>query len=280
MMWVIILSQQDYDDIYEVVKSKTGLSKEEFKEKVESVIKDYEEFITPRAAALIVAKDLGIDTEEIINPPVTGRLLEVGPIRKTSGVSGETPYVLFVVVNENSRIWCVAFGEENIRKLRELDDMVIKIRGYTRAKIRGREWVRVTEKSTIEVLEDETLPKITELKTAWAESLKAAKESFGSFIVKAAVVEEDTSEYFACPICKKSLDVSDSEFVCQEHGPVEPIVRKVYHYVISDPSGMFPAVFFGEPPLESLFKKIIITKGYFKGDEFQISKIYEVKEKP
>ncbi|MGQ4833714.1 MAG: hypothetical protein ACP6IS_07450 [Candidatus Asgardarchaeia archaeon] len=271
---------QNYDDVYEVVKNKVGLSRKEFDEKVSSLIDEYAGFITPRAAALIIAKELGINIDEIVNPPVIGRLLEVGPTRKSSSASGETPYVLFVLVNEESRIWCVAFGKENIDKLRALEDKVIRIRGYTKAKIRGRDWVRVTEKSIIEELDDSALPEITKLKPAWAGSLKEVKESFGSFIVKTVVVEEDTSEYFACPICKRSLDVSDSEFTCIEHGPVEPIVRKVYHYTLSDPSGVYSAVFFGDPPEEKLFKKFITVKGYFKGDEFQISKIYEVSEKP
>lgn len=59
---------------------------------------------------------------------------------------------------------------------------------------------------------------------------------------------------------------------------IEPEMRKVYHYFIADDSGMFPAVYSGEPPEESISRLKIIAKGYFRGEGFQILKIYETEK--
>ena len=267
-----------YEDVWETVYKKFGLSKEEFEKKVKETIEQFGNFITPRAAAFIVAKDLGVSAEQVLNPPIIGRLLEVGPIKKSTTSRGENPYVLFIVVTETERLWSAAFGEENVKILKESDDKVLKISNYGKAVVRGRELIRVTEKSKIDVLEDNVLPPTIELRPAWADSLKSASENKGTFVIKAVVISEDVTEYFACPICKKSVEMTDSEWYCPEHGKVDAEIRKIHHYELADKSGIYSAVLFSAEEKEKLFKKAIITKGYFKGNEFQISKIYKVAD--
>ena len=254
------------------------MSKEDFDRKVKETIEQFGNFITARAAALIVARDLGVSAEQVLNPPIIGRLLEVGPVKKSTSARGETPYVLFIIVTKTERLWSAAFGEENVKILRESDDKVLKISNYGKAVVRGRDLIRVTEKSKIEVLDDDTLPPTIELSPAWAESLKNASENRGTFVIKAVVISEEVTEYFACPICKKSVEMIDSEWYCPEHGKVDAEIRKIHHYEIADKSGIYPAVLFSVEERDKLFKKAIIAKGYFKGKEFQISKIYKVAD--
>ena len=268
----------EYEDVWDMVHKKFGLSKEEFEKKVKETIEHFGGFITPRAAALIVARDLGVSAEQVLNPPIIGRLLEVGPIKKSVSSRGETPYVLFIIVTETDRLWSAAFGEENVKILRESDDKVLKISNYGKAVVRGRDLIRVTEKSKIEILEDNAFPPTTDLAPAWADSLKTASENRGTFVVKAVVISEEVTEYFACPICKKSVEMTDSEWYCPEHGKVDAEIRKIHHYEIADKSGIYPAVLYSTEEKEKLFKKAIIAKGYFKGNEFQMSKIYRVAD--
>ena len=266
----------DYEDVWKTVHEKFGLSKEDFEKKVNEIIKQFGGFITARAAALIVARDLGVSAEQVLNPPLIGRLLEVGPVKKSVTSRGETPYVLFIIVTEKERLWSAAFGEENVKILRESDDEVLRISNYGKAVVRGRDLIRVTEKSKIEILDDDSFPSTVKLNPAWAESLKYASENRGTFVVKAVVISEEVTEYFACPICKKSVEMTDSEWYCPEHGKVEAEIRKIHHYELADKSGIYPAVLFSIEEQEKFFKKAIITKGYFKGNEFQMSKIYKI----
>jgi len=273
------MSSGDYEDIWDIVKKSVQISRQEFDELVEKIYSKARNFLTKRAAAMIVARNLGVDTSQIAYTPIVGRLLEVGPVKKSKSASGETPYVLFTVVNEEERIPCVAFGEHHVSLLRQSEDKVLMIRKYTKAKLRKYTLVKVTENSIIEILDDSKLPPITDLKPAWADSLKFMKENRGAWLVKVLVIDESTTEYFACPICGKSMELQDSEWVCPEHGDVEPEVEKVWRYVVSDRSGTFPAVYFKDPPEPSLLDRLVVLKGYFRDDELYISKIYWVSEK-
>ncbi len=270
-------SQEEYEDIWELVKRNiTSITREEFDKLVEDVYNKARSFLTKRAAALIVARNLGIDTSQVAYPPIIGRLIEVGPVKKSRSPRGETPYVLFTLVNEEERIPCVAFGDNHVNLLRQSDDKVLRIRKYTKAKLRKYTLIKATEDSIIDILEDSKLPPITDLAPAWAASLKFMKENRGTYVVKVLVIDESTSEYFSCPICGRGLDLIDSEWICPEHGEVEPEVRKVWRYIVSDRSGTYPAVFFGDPPEPSLMDKLVVLKGYFKNEELQIQKIYWV----
>jgi len=270
---------ENYEDVWEIVKQSISISKEEFDKLVNEVYNKAQAYLTKRAAALIVARNLGVDTSQVAYPPVIGRLIEVGPVKRSRSPRGETPYVLFTIVNEEERIPCVAFGEHHVDLLRKSDDKVLMLRKYTKAKLKKYTLIKVTEESIIDILDDSRLPPITDLAPAWAESLAAMKESRGTYVVRVLVIDESTTEYFACPICGRSLELVDSEWLCPEHGEVEPEVKKVWRYIVSDKTGTFPAVYFGEPKEPSLMDRLVVLKGYFRDDELQIQKIYWVSEK-
>lgn len=271
--------EENYEDIWELVKRSLNISKEEFDALVNDVYSKAQSYLTKRAAALIVARNLGVDTTQVAYPPLIGRLIEVGPIKYSKSPRGETPYVLFTIVNEEERIPCVAFGRHHVDLLRQSDDKVLRLRKYTKAKLRKYTMVKITEDSIIEILDDDKLPPITDLKPAWADSLAALKENRGTYVIKTLVIDESTSEYFACPVCGKSIDLIEDEWICSEHGVVEPDVKKVWRYILSDKTGTYPGVFFGDPPESSLLDRLVILKGYFREDELQIQRIYWVSEK-
>ncbi len=270
---------ENYEDVWEIVKQSISISKEEFDKLVSEVYNKAQAYLTKRAAALIVARNLGVDTSQVAYPPVIGRLIEVGPVKRSKSPRGETPYVLFTIVNEEERIPCVAFGEHHVDLLRKSDDKVLMLRKYTKAKLRKYTLIKVTEESIIDILDDSRLPPITDLAPAWTESLVAMKESRGTYVVRVLIIDESTTEYFACPICGRSLELVDSEWLCPEHGEVEPEVKKVWRYIVSDKTGTFPAVYFGEAKEPSLMDRLVVLKGYFRDDELQIQKIYWVSEK-
>ena len=93
-----------YDDIYDLVRSITDISREEFEDLVDRIYAANQEKINRRAAAILVAKKFGIDITEIMYPPIVGRLIEVGPVRIAKSLSGGTPFVLFAIVDEKKRI--------------------------------------------------------------------------------------------------------------------------------------------------------------------------------
>jgi len=268
--------EENYEDVWELVRQNVDITREEFENLVKKVYEKAAEHINLRAAAIIVARDLGVDTSLLMYPPIRGRVLEISPVKFSRSGETETPYVLFTLVNETGRHLCVAFGSFHIEKLKVLEDKPIEILRYTRAKLRKYTMIKVTERSEIRELDENALPPIFELKPAWANSLKEMSESPGAYIAKAVVIEEQVTEFFTCPFCGKSIDISDSEWICPEHGSVEPDIKKRYRYLISDKSGVYPAVFFGELDRPSILNKLITFKGYMRNGEVQISRIYEI----
>lgn len=124
------------------------------------------------------------------------------------------------------------------------------------------------------ILDESSVPPIWELGMARVASLKDMTESSWTWIVEVVVVNQDVTEYNSCPTCGKSVELRDEGWVCGVHGLVDAQVRKVLHLHVADSSGVYPAVYFGEPFGEGLFKKRIVVKGYFRGGELQISKFY------
>mgnify|MGYP000324193106 CR=1 FL=1 len=273
------MAEENYEDIWEIVsKAFPSLTREEFDKLVDDVYQKAKSFLTRRAAAMIVARNLGVDTSQIAYPPIIGRLLEVGPVKMSKGREGETPYVLFSIVNTEERIPCVAFGDHHIRLLKESDDKVLRLRKYLKVKLRKYTLVKVTENSIIEILDDNLLPPITELKPAWAESLKEMKQQGGTYLVKVLVIDETILDREVCPICGRPLEFREEGYYCPEHGQVEPERKKYWRFIISDSSGTFPAISFVDPPVPSVLDRLVVLKGYFKGDELQIKKFYWVSE--
>ena len=268
----------NYEDIWELVNSNIDIAREEFENLVERVYEKSKGMVTKRAAAIIVARELGVDTSVLMYPPIRGRILDVGPVKYSSSASGETPYVLFTLVNEDAKYLCVAFGEDHISTLKELEDKPVEIKNYTRVKLTKYTMIKVTEKSEIIPLDEDTLPPIHMLKPAIANNIREIMDKPGSSIIKAVVIDEQVSEYFTCPECGRSLDLVDSDWVCPIHGSVEPVIKKVYRLLISDPSGEYPAVYFGSLDMPSLLNKLIIFKGFGRNGEVQINKIYEVSK--
>ncbi len=258
-------------EIWNAIKDQVSVSKEEFLNKVEELRRRIK--LNDRALAILAANQFGADTKDLLHPPIIGRVLYVSPVRLT--VEG-VPYRLFTLVDENRRYFCVAFGEENISKLDNSEDKVVKISRYVETRLGGEKAFRAAESSKVEILPDDALPPITRLKPAWAPLAKAIK-SKGYRLARFAVIDEQTSEYLACPVCGRSLETRDSDLYCPEHGLIrEPDSRKVFRYKVADESGIFSAVFFGEPP-ESLTGKLVTAKGYGREDDFHIIKIYEIE---
>ncbi len=273
------MNDESYDDIFDILKDLTNISRDEFERMIDEILQKHENLISRRGAAIIIARKYGINTSEIIYPPIIGRLIEVGPVRTAKSPSGQTPFVLFALVNEEKRIQGVAFGEHHVNLLRSNEDKPLRIRGYSKARLERYSGIKITERSTIEVLDDNVLPPIEKLSSAWAPSLKFIKENRGAWLVKCIALDQFSTEYPACPICGKAIDMIEENWVCPEHGSIDtPKYEKIWRFVLSDKSGVFPAVYFKELPRESLVNRMIVVKGYFKDEEFYIMKFYSVSE--
>ena len=257
-------------EVWERIKGSVGISEEEFYSRVTRLSE--RAGITESAAALLVAKRLGVDISDILRPPIVGRVLEVGPVRESRGGAA---YRLFTLVNRDELRLCVAFGHDHVRKLDGLEDRVVRITRYIVVRTGAGEITRVTESSTLEEAEESLLPPIYELEPARAPTLAQLKETRGQRIASAVVIEQQTAQIWTCPLCSKEVVPSEGEWVCSVHGPVEPEVKNLNRFQLADRTGIYQALYMGE--IENVEGNRVVFKGAFRGDELYISKIYLVE---
>ncbi|RLE79066.1 MAG: hypothetical protein DRJ52_09190 [Thermoprotei archaeon] len=259
-------------EIAEVVEREGG-DVEEFYRVFERLKKRYRGKLSERAIALIAAKKLGVDVTDILYPPIRGRVLSIGPVKvKPDG----SQYRLFTLVTENRRYLCVAFGEEHVRKLDELEDRAVKISRYVIASFRDTRIYRVTERSLMEEIPDEELPPIIYMPAAWVSSIKEIISRKVPGVIEVAVLDSDITENMVCPECGRIVEYVEETWVCAVHGSVEPEIRRFSRYHIADKSGVYLATKVGEEELPELHTAIV--KAYPKGlEEVLITKVYQVK---
>jgi len=260
--------------VWNIIKDRVSISEEEFYNMVREIL-DKVLIVNEEAAAIMAAEKLGISAEDILFPPIVGRILEIGPVKKTR--SG-APYRMFALVNEKEFRTCVAFGEEHVSKLEELEERVVKISHYVLAKTVMGPLTRVTESSELEVLSDDVLPPIYELEPAICRSLEELKGIRGQRIARGLVLVDQVTEMTVCPYCGSAVTLSEEGWNCPIHGIVEPETRKVHRFQISDKSGIYSATYYGD--VKDAKGKVITFKGAFIGEEIHISKIYLVSGVP
>jgi len=259
------------EDVWIRLKDRVTYVKADFLLQVEKLANELN--IARDAAAYIMAKEQGVDISEFLMPARSGRILDVGPA-KVSRVGGEeVPYCLFTLVNQNERLLGCAFGDK-VAEVKALEDRAVEVARYTMARSTRHRMLRATETSEVRTLDESAMPPIWKLRMARIDSLKDMSESSWTWVVEGVVIEENETEYNSCPTCRRGVEPKDDGWVCEIHGLVDAQVRKVLHLHVADPSGMYPAVYFGEPLGEGLFKKRIVVKGYFREGELQISKFY------
>ena len=270
-----LVVNREVAEVWESIKDRVPVTFEKFMEIFEELKGKYGEMLSDKALAIMAAKRLGVSVSTIFSPPIIGRVLEVGPVR-TKG----TIYRLFTVVDEVKRYFCVAFGPEHIQKLEMLEDKVVRITNYVVARMGDRVLYRVTEASALEELPDGFMAETYELPPARVPSLEFLKKQRGQRVFTAVVLHQEYTENLVCPECKRPLTLTEEdEWYCQTHGVVEePERRRIYRYQLADKSGVYQGVYFGTPPEENLEDYVITAKGYFRGEDLYITKIYKFEK--
>ncbi|MFQ6126960.1 MAG: DUF2240 family protein [Candidatus Heimdallarchaeota archaeon] len=259
------------EDVWGLLKDRAAYTRADFLLRIKRLAEEMK--ISQEAAAYIVAKEQGVDISGFLAPAKRGRILDVGQVKisKTGGV--EVPYCLFTLVNNEERLLGCAFGDR-AEEIKDLEDRAVEIIQYTIARSTRQKMLRATENSEIRILSDDTLPPVWELETAKKGSLEEMSKTSKTWIVEGVVVDMETTEYDSCPTCGRRVEPRDEGWFCTTHGLVDVQARMVLHLYVADSSGIYPAVYFGKPLGEELFKKKIRVKGYFRSGELQISKFY------
>jgi replication factor A1 len=234
---------QNYDLLIERISKASNLPKEEIEKKVEAKKAKLSGLISKEGAAQIIAAELGVSFENqdlkiselmpgMRKVNVVGKIIELFPVREfeKNGKSGKV--ASFVLADETGNTRIVIWDMNHIALIEnkeiELDSVVeIKNASMRDAEIHlsGFSELNKSSQKLDNVKTEKQSPKKDLIEAATGQEIQ-----FRGIIVSMYPARF----YNVCPECNKKVNPENDDFVCGEHGKVQPKKRAILNLVIDD----------------------------------------------
>lgn len=292
----------ELNEIKEKIAKEAKLTKEEVDKKIEDKVLELSGLVSEEGAAYIVAKEEGLDLLEkrdrtlkiknvipkMRSVEVTGKVINISDVREFEREGRRGKVQSITIGDETGQIRVVFWNDkiELIKNLKEGD--VIKIKqGYTKANTFGIPEIHMGNGSYLEVVkEDITViekpstrdffkgsSQAQAISGGFGERKKLKEIKEGDFIeTRAAIVSTSENEYYTCPNCNSKLEKINGNYVCKDHGKVEPNKNLIIKGYLDDGSATLRFVAFRELAEkiknENLIGKDKIFTGRVKRNEY------------
>ena len=257
------------DDIVKKISEKAKIPEDQAMKLIKEKQKELSGLVSKEGAAYIVAREKGINLlKESKKQLRIGNLVDglrsvdiVGKVVRTSDVreferNGEKGRVANLILGDETGLVRLSLWNDEVdylENLKILEGDVVKVsRGYVKVDNQGNFELRIGRGSITKVNEEVNLPDVREIRqdftVARRKPIKDFKEG-GFEEARAAVVQLFRKNPFfeVCPKCGTRINSDgSSNWVCGEHGKVEPDYSMVISGVIDDGTGNIRAVFFRE----------------------------------
>ncbi|MFH1364447.1 MAG: hypothetical protein ABIH52_02200 [Candidatus Aenigmatarchaeota archaeon] len=265
------------ENLIETISKESKQSVDEIKTMIEEKQLELSGLISEEGAAYIIGRELGVSLLKETNKDlkiknivtglksvdVTAKVMKINEPREfdKKGKKGLVQNIL--LADDTGRIRLTLWNEETdiVKESKVKEEDVIKITGaYVRADNLGNPNVMIG-RGKIEKVDDdievtnETFPDFgkRDVKTAPISKLKVGDYQQ----LRACLVQlfSRTPYYEVCTTCGKRVAAEGENWVCAEHGNVEPDYRLVLSGIIDDGFGNIRVVFFGETAEKLIGKK-------------------------
>ncbi|RLJ01856.1 MAG: hypothetical protein DRP10_02995 [Candidatus Aenigmatarchaeota archaeon] len=280
----------ELEEIKEKIAKEANLTREEVDKKIEDKILELSGLVSAEGAAYIVAKEEGLDLLEkrdrrlkikniipkMREVEVVGKIVDISDVREFDKGDKKGKVKSITIGDETGQIRVVFWNDKvNLAEnLKEGDVIRIK-KGYTKANSFGIPEIHMGTGSNIEIEnKDIKLSETKEVKTFSIGERKKLKEiKEGDFIeTRAAIVSTSEKEFYTCPNCNSKLEEINGNYVCKDHGKVEPNKNLIIKGYIDDGSATLKFVAFRELAekikSENLIGKDKIFIGRVKKNEY------------
>jgi len=269
------------DKIIEKISKHASMSKEEVKKLIEEKQDELSGLISEEGAAYIVGRELGINllkeskrqlkiknlVSGLRSVDIAAKIVSISEPREfeKNGKKGRVVNVLMGDATGAVRLSLWNDETEMIGKMGLKEDSTIRITGgYVKEDNRGNPEVRLGRGKMQQVEEDIEIPNIQEFKQDFSVPKTAKRKSIKDFNVggyaeaRACLVQifRRNPFFYTCSTCRSRVTEKDNNWVCPEHGNVEPEYNLVLSGVIDDGSGNIRVVFFRELA-EKIFGKSV-----------------------
>ncbi len=299
----------EINELKEKIAKEAGLTREEVDKKIEDKVFELSELVSEEGAAYIVAKEEGLDLLEkrkrslkikniipnLRNVEVIGKIVELSEVREFERNEKKGQVRNITIGDETGRIRIVFWNNmvELTENLNEGDVVKVK-QGFTKANTFGIPEIHLNARSTIEPEEKEI--EVAEKSAKYSDlpalknmgerkNLKDAADN--DFLeTRAAIVSMSEKEYITCPECNSKLEEINGNYVCKDHGKVEPKRNLIIHGYLDDGFAALRFVSFKETAeriknenligREKLFTGRIKKNEYFGNLELMVNKIEDI----
>lgn len=282
-------------EIKDKICKEAKLTSEDVDKKIEDKVLELSGLVSEEGAAYIVAKEEGLDLlgkrdkslkiknviPKMRSVEILGKIIDISDVREFEKADRKGKVQNITIGDETGKIRVVFWNDkvELSESLKEGNVVRIK-QGYTKANSFGIPEIHMGAGSDLEI-EDKDIKIAEKIKEPLTQTfskglgerkkLKDVKE--GDFIeTRAAVVSTSENEYYTCPECSSKLEKINGNYVCKDHGKVEPNKNLIIHGYLDDNSATIRFVAFRENAEkiknENLIGKDKIFIGRIKANEY------------
>jgi len=254
------------EEMLNEIEAKSGLSKTEIMNRIHSKQDELSGLVSLEGAAHLVARDLGIDLLKIkertyslkdVKPEMRNlnlkvRINSITPTREFKKKDGTIGKVCNLMVSDGTGGAKIPLWDkqtEIVESSLNIGDVIQLKNVSSRENSLGGLEIVLSKLSNITKIEDDSLlPSIQHL----SKRLELKNVNEGSCVLKAMIVDVfNTSPiFYSCPTCKSKVEKIDDEYVCKEHGKIEPNINMVVTGVIDDGTGTIRSVFFRDAAVD------------------------------
>ncbi|MFT4310012.1 MAG: hypothetical protein ACMXYC_00070 [Candidatus Woesearchaeota archaeon] len=241
-----------YDIIVQKIHQATGLSKDDIEKRVKKKLQELSGLLSEQGAAHIVANELAVDIMPSLQEPlvlkdifegmkgikVKVKILAIYEKRSFKNAQG-TGQVQTILVGDHTKSMRITFWHEQTMLLDDIQpQQSVLISNVTSKQNRGVE-LHATAKTKIEPLDTDIVYGV--MQKTWITSVEPDTQVKISGVITQAY---KPTSFERCPVCKKRIKQKDNQWVCDEHGAVEPTLSYVANIEVDDGSGILRVVCF------------------------------------
>ncbi|MFB6174834.1 MAG: DUF2240 family protein [Candidatus Nanohalobium sp.] len=262
----------EVEDIIAKIVDETELEEDEVKEEIEEKMEEFEGLVSEEGAVHLVAKENGVavaeggDQElkvenivpEMRKVRLKARVVDISDVNTFERDDDEEDgKVQNIVLGDETGTIRVTLWDEQTEIAEKIDeDDVIEISGaYTVEDNQGNAELRLGDEVQVKMADEDDIGEVKNPNEAQEASISSVSDEGATYRIKGMIMNVYTSNpfYSTCPECGTSVrENDDGDFVCDEHGEVEPNKALAISAVVDDGTDSIRTVFFRDQARELL----------------------------
>lgn len=254
----------DPEKITEKIVEETDLDEDDVKEEVEKKIEEFEGLVSEEGAIHLVAKEHGVQVSEDNNQDlkienivpdmrkvrIKARVVNILDPNTFQRDDGDEGKVQNVVLGDDTGTIRMTLWDEQTEIAEKIDEGdAIEIAGaYTLEDNRENAEIRLGDDAQVKMADEDDVPEVQTSGESADVSIREVRTENTTYGITGMLMAVYTSNpfYTICPECGTSVreDEDSGDYVCKEHGEIEPEKALAVSGVLDDGTGNIRAVFF------------------------------------